>query len=146
MILFGEGGVRHAVSQYVEYYHKERVHSVLGRRIENSPQAPPTNLEISPNTGTSPDWAAVSNAMTASPDAATSFSSAAIPAAAAVPDLAASPGSAAVPNAATVVSGAMVATPGSPPELRLATPATIDEVRCRERLGGLLKSYYRQAA
>ncbi len=64
MVLFGESGVRHAIEQYVEHYHLERPHRVLGRRI------------IEPDT----------------------------------------------------------------------PPPAEGEVRCRERLGGLLKSYYREAA
>jgi len=77
LILFGESGVRHAIEQYIEHYHLERVHKNLGRRIVQS-QAPP-------------------------------FST--------------------VPNAA----------PDTP-------PPTVNEIRCRERLGGLLKSYHRKAA
>ena len=116
MILFGEGGVRHAVSQYVEYYHKERVHCTLGRRIIQSqePSPPPVNW------GTSPESAA-------------------------------SPGAKVVPHAATVLNTTTMspdsaASPGASPPSRWDSPATIGEVRCRERLGGLLKSYYRQAA
>jgi len=103
LILFGESGVRHAISQFVEYYHRERVHCALGRRIENQPQSQAANIETSPT------------------------------------DSATSPTAATVPDVAVVPAGAA-------PESRSDSPATIDEVRCRERLGGLLKSYYRQAA
>ena len=113
MILFGEGGVRHAVSNYVEYYLRERVHSALGRRIIQEGEPSPVNMEASS------DVAATSSA--------------------AVPNVVAMvPGATAVPGAE--------APPVSPPKSRPVVPVTIDEIRCRERLGGLLKSYYRQAA
>ena len=41
MILFGETGVRHAIEQYMQHYHLERPHKVLGRRIVQ-PVAPPS--------------------------------------------------------------------------------------------------------
>ena len=109
LILFGEGGVRHAVSNYVEYYLRERVHQALGRRIipEGEQGQGTANVE------TSSDSAMVPNVVTMVPG--------------------------------TAVPG-VVAMPVSPPKSQWDSPATIDEVRCRERLGGLLKSYYRQAA
>ena len=116
MILFGESGVRHACEQYLAYYLRERVHSALGRRIIPS-QEPLTSQEISSDSMAG--LAVVANAV------------------ATVPDAAIVPGSA--------MSG-LAAPPVSPPKSRWDSPATIDEVRCRERLGGLLKSYYRQAA
>jgi len=33
-----------------------------------------------------------------------------------------------------------------PPDAMMVPPPTVNEIRCRERLGGLLRSYYRQAA
>ena len=46
MILFGESGVRHAVQQYVEHYHLERPHKVLGRRIVPADEPPPPEGEV----------------------------------------------------------------------------------------------------
>jgi putative transposase len=46
MILFGEKGVRHAVEQYLEHYHLERPHKVLGRRIIQPGAPPPEEGEV----------------------------------------------------------------------------------------------------
>jgi len=46
MILFGETGVRHAIGQYMEHYHLERPHKVLGRRIVEPETSPPAEGEV----------------------------------------------------------------------------------------------------
>jgi hypothetical protein len=123
LILFGEASLRRALAELLAHYHEERNHQGVG------------NVLLFPNTST-PGMPTLSSGPTFSSATSSPVSS---PASSLDGDNSAPEPALAEVEAPTGSANPTFAESDAPP-----APASTGEILCKERLGGLLRYYYRK--